>query len=173
MLHHFRNLLAQAVRPLSLGWAEPLHAGIAAYERGDYAVALETLEPLAEQGLPRAQFLVGKCHAHAGAASAGPAIVSIRKAAESGLAAAQVELGLRYLAGNKVKPDAQQALGWFARAASQASSEGQYRLGVCHRDGLGTPPEAARANRWFRLAAAQGHRAAAEALSAAREPLLD
>ena len=174
MLHHVRNLVAQATRPLSLDWAEPMQTGIAAYERGDYEAALETLTPLAEQGLPRAQFLVGKCHARNGdSAAAGPAIDCIRKAAENGLAEAQVELGLRYLAGDEVERDAEQALGWFARAASEASAEGQYQLGLCHRDGLGTPRESARANRWFRLAAAQGHRGAEDALLEAREPLLD
>lgn len=174
MLHHVRKLVVKAARPLNLDWAKPLHEGIAAYERGDYAAALETLTPLAELGLPRAQFLVGQCHArHGDASSAGPAIECIGRAAENGLAAAQIELGVRYLAGNVVEPDAEQALGWFKRAASQASAEGQYQLGVCHRDGLGTQPEPARARLWFRLAAAQGHRAAADALFAAREPLLD
>ena len=40
-----------------------LDTGLAAYERGDYATALRELKPLAENGVPRAQFYLGVMYA--------------------------------------------------------------------------------------------------------------
>ena len=41
---------------------EPAGAGFAAYERGDYATALQLLRPLAEAGDANAQFHLGRIH---------------------------------------------------------------------------------------------------------------
>ena len=42
--------------------AGPLEKGQAAYYRGDYAVAIELMQPPAEQGDTHAQFLIGYMH---------------------------------------------------------------------------------------------------------------
>jgi hypothetical protein len=55
-----RGLLALAL--FGVAAAGPLEEGEAAYQRGDYATALQVLRPLADQGTPRAEEKIGEMY---------------------------------------------------------------------------------------------------------------
>ena len=76
------------------------HAGLdegnAAYERGDYAVALKEFQPLAERGDARAQLGRGVLYANGDGVpkDAAESAQWYRRAAEQGYAGAQYNLGV-------------------------------------------------------------------------------
>ena len=79
----------------ALGGANPpggdLAAGVAAFERGDYARALAILRPLATAGVPAAQHHLGMMYERGAGVvlSAADAVDWYRRAAEQGFAPAQ------------------------------------------------------------------------------------
>ncbi len=88
----------------------------------------------------------------------------LRKAAEVGVAAAQLKLGECYAAGEGVGEDLGEAARWFRRAAEQGERRAQYALGMCYYRGEGVEQEALEAERWLGKAAAQGDVGAVRAL---------
>jgi TPR repeat protein len=87
----------------------------------------------------------------------GEAVVWYRKAAEQGLAEAQVNLGWMYLHGQGVLQDYAQAVAWYRKAAEQGNAWAQLSLGVMYYKGEGLPQNYEEAYVWWSLAAAQGH----------------
>lgn len=79
-----------------------------------------------------------------------------RKAAEKGLAGAQLRLGFMYGTGRGVPKDDAQAVTWYRKAAEQGLADAQYNLGLTYADGLGVPRDDAVAVTWYRKAAEQG-----------------
>ena len=79
--------------------------------------------------------------------------------ADSGDADAQVAVGLMYLTGRGVEPDAHEAVEWFRKAADQDHPDAQYNLGVVYDTGCHgmLAPDPVEALTWFRRAASQGH----------------
>ena len=79
-------------------WAGELEDGKAAYEKGDYATALEKWIPLADQGHAPAQFNLGVMYASGQGVPQdyAAAINWYRKAADQGHAKAQSNLGIMY-----------------------------------------------------------------------------
>jgi TPR repeat protein len=101
--------------PVRAGFDE----GVAAIERGDYAVALRELRPLAEQGHARSQFRLGRMY-RAGVGvprDAAEAAKWSHRAAEQGDPLAQYDLGMFYATGQGVSQDFVQAHVWFNLAA--------------------------------------------------------
>ena len=98
-----------------------LDLGLKAYKAGDYETALRVLRPLAEQGIARAQFILGLM------ADSGEGIVKDQRqaakwyqlAAEQGSAYSQVSLGYLYFFGEGVRKDKVYALMWFNLATSR------------------------------------------------------
>lgn len=78
-------------------------------------------------------------------------------AAESGDAAAQIQLGDACLEGDGAPKDLAQAFRWFESSAKQGHAEAQCRLGYMIVTGTGVPKNIRMARRWFRAAAKQGH----------------
>lgn len=70
---------------------------------------------------------------------------ALLKAAESGDAEAQFQLGLIYLYGNQEPKDARKAFEWFSRAAAQNVVPAKRELGVLLASGEGCEPDLARA----------------------------
>jgi TPR repeat protein len=83
-------------------------------------------------------------------------LMVIRLTATLGLAAAQVQLGLRYGAGEGVPQDDAESARWLRRAAEQGDCAAQTLLGPIYLDGRGVPQDGPEAVRWLRRAAAQG-----------------
>ncbi|HTG45967.1 MAG TPA: tetratricopeptide repeat protein, partial [Verrucomicrobiae bacterium] len=98
--------------------AGTLEDGTQAYEQGDWVPAMMLLQPLADQGDARAQFLVGTMHLRGWGVTEGleTGLNWIRKAADQGLAEAQDELGSAYLNGSGTKVDHAEATKWFLKA---------------------------------------------------------
>lgn len=82
-----------------------------------------------------------------------------REEAEHGVAAAQAAVGVMYLTGEGVEPDAEKALTWLLKAAEQSDADAQYNLGVVFETGFFgmRPPDPVEAVTWYRRAASQGH----------------
>ncbi|MGD0650367.1 MAG: trypsin-like peptidase domain-containing protein [Verrucomicrobiia bacterium] len=102
------------------------------------------------------------------------------KAAQRGLARAQLIVGACYYGGHGVPQDDKEAAKWFRKAAEQTVARdqsnliptglaeqllkyaeqdvarAQYNLGVCYDNGQGVPQDHAEAVKWFRKAAEQG-----------------
>jgi TPR repeat protein len=85
-----------------------------------------------------------------------------RKAAEQGIADAQVNLGNMYASGQGVPQDYAAAVSWYRKAAEQGYAGAQYNLGQMYRKGQGVPQDYVTAHMWFNLAAAAGDDRAAE-----------
>ena len=80
----------------------------------------------------------------------------LRKAAENGDAAAQLELGDRYRDGEDIEQDYQQAVYWYRMAAEQGNAEAQNRLGARYFRGQGVDEDQDQAEYWWTKAAEQG-----------------
>jgi TPR repeat protein len=155
----------------------PFEDGKAAYDRGDYATALEFWRPLAEQGNAKLQVTVGlmyekglgvpqdfvRAHmwfilavaqGHEEAKQDRDRTASLM--APDQIAAAQTHLGYMYDIGRGVPQDYVEAAKWYRMAAEQGDASAQSNLGIMYRRGLGVPQDDAEAVKWFRLAAEQG-----------------
>ncbi len=133
-------------------------AGVAAYDKGDYATALEEWQPLAEQGSANAQFALGALYYD------GKGVFQDyreagrwhRKAAEQGLASAQYVLGIMYRHGEGFPKDFAKAARWHREAAEQGHAEAQLSLGILYHNGRGVPLDLDEAMRWYNRAAESG-----------------
>lgn len=120
--------------------------------------------------LPEGLCLAGICLEHGlwGQTDRRLALACYQRAADKGLAAAQVILGLHYDAGVGVPTDADAALAWFRRAAAQGNAEGQLGVGLVLL-GRDSATDRAEAAHWLRLAAARGLPEAQHALTVAHD----
>ena len=126
--------------------------GWAAYNRGDYAAALQEWRPLAEQGLAKAQYNLGLMYADGKGVpqNHAEAVKWYRKAAEQGDADAQAKLGKMYRTGKGVAKSRAIARSWYLKAAEQGSAEAQLWLSNLGGGGRYRSD-------WLRMAAEQGH----------------
>lgn len=79
------------------------------------------------------------------------------KCANQGYAASQYLLGMRYLKGDGVIEDLNEALKWLRKAAAQGYAPSHYQLGLMYEVGAGVPQNAHEAIRRYRLAAELEH----------------
>ena len=126
--------------------------GLAAYERGDYATALREWKPLAEAGIPEAQFNLGFMYDSGEGVPQdyAEAVRFYRLAAEQGYASAQLNLGFMYDNGRGVPQDYVQAHMWSNLAASRFAPGSDRDIAVKNRDIVAakmTPAQIAEAQR--------------------------
>jgi hypothetical protein len=149
--------------------AESFDDATKAYFSGDYETAYRIIKPLAEQGLPEAQFNLGlmyekgqgvpqdyaealKWYRKAAEQGNAKAVKSYRKAAEQGNAEDQFNLGLMYDKRQGVPQNYAEAVKWYRRAAEQGFAEAQTNLGIMYFTGQGVPKDYVLAHMWFHLA---------------------
>ena len=96
--------------------AGPFEDGEAAYERGDYATAIQMWRPLAEQGSAEAQFMLGGVYGKQRRWAL--AVKWMRMSAQNGFEGAQGALGILYFGGFGVSEDFVMAHMWFNIAAA-------------------------------------------------------
>ncbi len=84
---------------------------------------------------------------------------------------AQYYLGIMYLNGQGMTPDAKEARRWLTSAAEQGVAQAQYRLGQMYAKGQGGPKDMETAYAWFGVAAELGNNQAAAEKKAAEEVL--
>lgn len=142
--------------------AGPLHAtlaeGVQAYERGQFANALQFLLPLANEGDAVAQYHLGLMYEEGKGVRADPVQARqwFERAAKVGYAEAQFRLGRLYADGKGVTADGVQAARWYLLAAGQGHLDAQYSLGTMFKLGRGVPADPVQAYLWFNRAAEQG-----------------
>ena len=98
----------------------------AAYERGDYATAVQGFQLLANQGNPRAEFFLGEMYLTGSGVKKdiAHAVRLEQMAAKAGSPAAQFTLAQMYETGNKaLKQDKTQALFWYGLSASTGDEQ--------------------------------------------------
>ena len=147
-----------------LGFAPPawadFEAGVAAYNRGDYATALREFRPLAESGHTEAQFYLGQMYIVGDGVSQDLAKAEnwYLKSAEGGNEGAQMALVFRYLdgAGFDTMPGA--AAEWLQKLAERYSKIGwahpaQVILGILYERGQGVTQDHREALKWYQIAA--------------------
>jgi len=144
-------LLLCSGAPLAAG---PLDDGIAAFNRADYSTAFRLLRPLAESGVPDAQFMLGAMYDKGLGVPQDftEALKWYRKDAEAGDAAGQLQLGSMYLLGHGVPKDYGVGVVWISKSAAQNDAAAQATLGLLYLDGEGVPTDYAQAYKWFSLA---------------------
>jgi TPR repeat protein len=135
--------------------AGPLEDGDAAYERGDYATAVQLWRPLAEQGNPEAQFILGQMYNTGRGVSQdyAEAVKWYRRAAEQGDVLSQAVLGAMYGGEEGVPPDYVQSYMWSNLAASRASTQEDRNMALEMRnivESKMTPEQIAEAQRLAR-----------------------
>ena len=138
--------------------------GVAAFDRGDFAMALREFRTLAGRGNAAAQFNLAIIYdyGHGVGSDYARAMKWYRRAAEQGFAAAQFNLGIMYDYGQGVPAeDYAAAVKWYRMAAEQGNARAQNSLGFMHDKGRGVPRNYEIAHMWYSLAAAQGDEQAA------------
>jgi uncharacterized protein len=140
--------------------------GLTAYQKGDYAVAIERWKPLAEAGDPRAQTNVGLMYSQGKGVpkDAAEAFSWYQKAAMQNYMDAEYNLALLYRDGKGVKTDFAEAIRWFQRAAERGHLEAQVRLGDIYFKGTGVQADSRMATKWYEAAANKGEPEAEVAL---------
>ena len=118
--------------------ADELADGVAAFDRGDYASAERILRPLAERGVPYAQYQLAVMYEDGRGIRQDEreAARLYRLAAERGLAVAQANLAVFYEQGRGVPRDLVQALLWYELAAEGESQTRRRDRIVRERDRL-------------------------------------
>lgn len=153
-------LTATTALLLSVGAARagPMDDGVAAYQRGDYATALQIFRSLAAQGNASAQNGLGLMYDNGQGVTQdyAEALKWYRLAAEQGNASAQSNLGAMYYEGTGVKQDYAEAGKWYRLAAAQGRAEAQHSLGTMYSFGHGVTQDDVRAHMWLNLAGASG-----------------
>jgi TPR repeat protein/S1-C subfamily serine protease len=148
---------------LLVGFALPAWAdydsGYNAYKRGEYRAALDELLPLAKQGDPRAQRVVGNMYADGLGVDEDydTAVKWYQRAADQGYAPAMADLGDLYFYGNGVDQDQAAAVKWYRRGAERGDPAAEYDYGLIFHDGsAGQKQNFDAAMKWFLRASAQG-----------------
>lgn len=137
----FRALCSGLVLLLAFGTgsarAETVAKGVSAYEAGKHAEALQILTPLANQGDPEAQRVIGEMYYTGNGVrkDAATGFHWIKRAADAGEKIAQYNLG--YIAENggieALPKDA--AITWYTKSAMQGYVPAQVRLGDLYAAG--------------------------------------
>jgi TPR repeat protein len=133
-------------------------AGIAAMNRGRYAVAFRSWLPLAEAGMPEAQLNLGELYQSGQGVDLDlqKALYWYEQAAAAGLAEAHLNIGVMYLEGLGVEIDVDAAFRGFQFAADQDLGKGKYMLGKMLFEGLGVEQNMFKARTLFLEAAKTG-----------------
>ena len=106
--------------------------GLDAYQRGDFATALDEWTPLAHQGNASAQYNLGVMYKNGDDVirDYNAAINWYILAAEQGHVDAQFKLGLMYDMGLGVDRDTSTAIMWYTLAVEQGNNSAQLRLNM-------------------------------------------
>lgn len=83
-----------------------------------------------------------------------------RKAAEQGVAPAQLNLGTMLLSGQGVAMNQQEGAAWVQKAAEQGLEGAQYSLAGLYREGKGVAKDPVLAYAWFDTSGANGYKEA-------------
>ena len=161
-MKHLRYLLI--IFSLMLGWAsagmaQDFDKGLEAIRAEDYKTALREYGPLARQGYPQAQFVLGWMYSGGKGVlqNYAEALKWYRLAAGKGHPLAQYSVGLMYEKGEGVPEDNAEAVKWYHLAAKQGTVKAQESLALMYLLGKGVRLSPVMAHMWANIAAANGN----------------
>lgn len=140
-----------------------------AYNIGNYKETIRLIEPLAGEGNPRAQVMLGRCYENGLGVKQDMAVAAqwFQLAAEQNYSEAQVLLAYCYEIGAGVPKNPQQVMNLLTRAAEAGNAEARFNLALNYSQGTnGAPKNEAESFRWASLAANQGYAQAERFLGA-------
>ncbi len=139
-------------------YAAEFDVGVKAYQRGDYATAIQIFRQFADRGNAIAQNNLGLIYDYGKGVAQDYAEAAkwYRKAADQGYVRAQSNLGVMYDKGWGVAQDYGEALRWYRKAADQGYALAQDNLGTMYHFGTGVTRDYVQAHMWFTLAVAKG-----------------
>jgi TPR repeat protein len=94
-------------------------------------------------------------------------LAELEQKAKAGDAKAERDLGLRYLAGDGLTTNEEEAARWLLSAAYKDEPTAQYWLGTLYARGHGVPADAFQASHWYEAGAKQGNLRAMHSLAVA------
>jgi TPR repeat protein len=126
---------ALAVLLISLSTYASVDEGIAAYNEGNYATALEHFKEAAERGDPAGKHLLASLYyqGHGVAKDVQRAVALFTEAADAGFRPSQANLALMYSVGDGVQRDPAKAVAYGMRAAEAGDVQSQFNLGQAYR----------------------------------------
>ncbi len=122
--------------------------------------------PVAQTPAPEVIVAAPADPAPAQVASAEP-MDKLTELATSGDVKAERDLGLKYLAGDGIQANENEAARWLMRAAYRGEPTAEYWLGTLYARGHGVPADAFQANHWYEAAAQKGNRRAMHSFAVA------
>ncbi len=143
-----------------------------AYNIGKYDETLRLIKPLASNGNPRAQVMLGRCYENGLGVTQDMAVAAqwFQLAAEQNDPEAQLLLAYCYEVGAGVPKDPQQVMNLMTRAAESGNPEAQFNLALNYSQGLyGAPKDEQKSFHWASLSAKQGYGQAERFLGACYE----
>lgn len=143
-----------------------------AYNIGNYKKTLQIIQPLASEGNPRAQTILGRCYENGLGVEQDAAVAAqwFQLAAEQNYAEAQVLLAYSYEIGAGVPKNPIEVMNLMTRAAEAGNAEAQFNLALNYSQGLyGAPKNEQESFRWAQLSANQGYAQAERFLGACYE----
>ena len=154
MLNFARHVALGAMLFAAAPALADVKAGVAAYQKGDYAGALREWRPLAERGDPDAQFNLAQAYrlGRGVPANLNSAIDLYRKAATQGHAEAEALLALALFQNGRRA----EAMPWLAKAAERGDASSQFVYGTALFNGDLVKQDMTRAYALMTRAAAQG-----------------
>lgn len=125
----------------------------------DYRRAINLLQPLAEDGYPRAQIILGDIFKTAPypTQNFATSVKWYHLAADNGNADAQVKLGQMYERGQGVPIDQDVAVTWYRKAAESGQTDIQLKLAHMYERGDMVQQNLVEASNWYRKAAESGN----------------
>ena len=136
--------------------ADPWSDSERAYDAGNYEEAVKLIRPLAEQGKPSAQGLLGVMYKEGKGVPQDykEAAKWYQLSAEQGNDRAQVNLGNLYYHGEGVQQNYKEAVKWYRLSAEQGNVGAQIYLSGMYASGQGVPQDFVLENMWMNIAAA-------------------
>jgi TPR repeat protein len=130
----------------------------AAANAGDYDTAYIEFKPLAEQGDPYAQYMLGLMHMHGKGAAHNSrlALMWFGKSADQGFADSLFNLGVMYTQAVGVAKDYAKGIEFLKKAGERGSAEAQMNLGIIYDSGKNVPQDFQQAALWYQKAAKRG-----------------
>jgi len=155
-------LLVVALMSGSSAMAQPpaaIDSALAAYGRGEWAVARKAFTRLAREGVPAAQYNLAVMQLRDEVPQPNPceALKLMTRAANGGFVTAMSGLGQMHELGQAgLRVDLVEANRWYLQAARAGSVDSQVAIATAFYLGRGAAKDAAQAAHWYRVAAQGG-----------------
>jgi eukaryotic-like serine/threonine-protein kinase len=144
------------------------------YERNDYQAARALAEPLAKNGDPECQFIMGILYDDGLGGLTKDSYRAFdwyQKSANQGYAKAQFNLAIMFDNGEGTPPDKAEAFKWYYRAAEKGYPSAQLNVGLIYRRGIGVDRNDQLARTWLSKAAASSDSDIAQKAKAALDQI--